>query len=68
MVITNVDENNGPLICLEEKVKAGTLKSFVSKKFRTGERGKVDLDEFNEVFGKHNTIELGRLIRKWFVY
>ncbi len=58
MIITNVDENNGPLICLEKKVKAGTLKSFVSKKFRTGERGKVDLDEFNEVFGKHNTIEL----------
>ena len=21
MIITNVDENNGPLICLEEKVK-----------------------------------------------
>jgi len=58
MIITNVDENNGPLICLKEKIKAGVLKSFVSKKFRTGERGKVDLDEFNKVFENHKTTEL----------
>ena len=52
MIITNVDENNGPLICLEKKIKAGVLKSCVSKNLRRGERGKVDLNEFSKIFGR----------------
>ena len=41
-----------------KKISAGVLKSFVNKKFRSGERGKVDDEEFNKVFGDYNTIKL----------
>ena len=58
MIITDVNEDNGPLVCLEKKIPAGVLKSFVHKKFRSGERGKVDDEEFNKVFQNYNTIKL----------
>lgn len=58
MIITDVNEDNGPLICLEKKIAAGVLKSFTHKKFRSGERGKVDDEEFNRIFQNYNTIKL----------
>ena len=58
MNVTDVDEDNGPFFCLEEKLKAGIFKSFDNLMTRTGERNKVNLENFDKYFKDSNKIEL----------
>ena len=58
MAVTDIDEESGPFYCLKQKIKAGVFKNFQYQKNKSGERGKVELDSFNEVFRNPETIAL----------
>jgi len=58
MAVTDVDEDNGPFYCLEKKIKAGIFKSFENLITRTGERNKVNLENFDKQFKDTNKTEL----------
>ena len=57
MCVTNVDENSGPFYCLEKKINAGIFKSFDYFFKRTGERNKVNLENFNKKFKDDEILE-----------
>ena len=58
MNVSDVDDNNGPFYCLEKQIKAGIFKSFDYLMTRTGERNKVNLENFNKQFKDSNIIDL----------
>jgi hypothetical protein len=58
MTITDVDDDSGPFFCLEKKVKAGVLKSFDYLMKKTGERNKVNLENFDKKFEDFDQIKL----------
>ena len=50
MCVTDVDDSNGPFYCLEKKINAGIFKSFDYFFKKTGERNKVNLENFDKKF------------------
>tara|TARA_B100000242_G_C43050108_1_gene490577 strand:- start:1853 stop:2881 length:1029 start_codon:yes stop_codon:yes gene_type:complete len=58
MAVTDITDENGPFYCLEDKIKAGVFKSFPYSSSKTGERGKVSLEEFQEKFKDKKCIKL----------
>lgn len=57
MCVTDVSDDNGPFYCLEKKINAGIFKSFDYLFKKTGERNKVDLDNFNKIFNDEKIIK-----------
>lgn len=57
MCITNLDEDNGPFYCLKKKINAGILKSFDYFFTKTGERNKIDLENFSKKFKNEEVLE-----------
>ena len=50
MIITDVNEDNGPLVCLEKKIPAGVLKSFVHKSLDQEKEGKLMMKNLIKFF------------------
>ena len=49
MCVTDVSDDNGPFYCLEKKLTQEYLNHLIIS-LKTGERNKVDLDNFNKIF------------------
>ena len=60
MLLTDVDDENGPFYWLEKKIKASVFLSFQNLVSTTkkGERGKVSLEEFSKHFKDNETLKL----------
>ena len=57
MCVTDVDDSNGPFYCLEKKINAGIFKSFDYFFKKTGERNKVNLENFDKKFKADEILE-----------
>ncbi len=58
MTVFDLDDDSGPFYCVKKKIKAGVFKSFISKRNKIGERGKIDLEDFENITNTHGETKL----------